>query len=62
MVRALFTHRRKTLLNALAPLAGTVSQLSSRELLDQAGLASGRRPETLHLEELATLADTLARG
>ena len=61
MVRALFTHRRKTLLNALAPLAGTVSQLSSRELLDQAGLAFGRRPETLHLEELATLADTLAR-
>ena len=62
MVRALFTHRRKTLLNALAPLAGIVSQRSSRELLDQAGLASGRRPETLHLEELATLADTLARG
>ncbi len=61
MVRSLFTHRRKILLNALAPFADAVSQLSSRELLGRAGLASDRRPETLNLEELATLADTLAR-
>jgi len=61
MVRSLFTHRRKTLLNALAPFASAVSRCSPRELLDRAGLASDRRPETLDLEELAALADTLAR-
>ena len=60
MVRSLFTHRRKTLLNALAPFANAVSRFSSRELLERAGLASDRRPETLDLEELATLAGTLA--
>jgi len=60
MVRSLFTHRRKTLLNALAPFAGIVSALPPRELLDRAGLASDRRPETLDLEDLAVLAETLA--
>ena len=60
LVRSLFTRRRKTLLNALGPFAGTVSPLTPRELLARAGLASGRRPETLDLEELATLANTLA--
>ncbi len=60
LVRSLFTHRRKTLLNALGPLAGTVSPLPPRELLARAGLASDRRPETLDLDDLATLADTLA--
>ena len=61
LVRSLFTRRRKTLLNAFGPFAGTVSPLPPRELLARAGLASDRRPETLDLEDLATLADTLAR-
>ena len=60
MVRSLFTRRRKTLLNALRPFAGTVTTLSPRQLLDRSGLASERRPETLDLEDLATLAETLA--
>ena len=60
MVRSLFTRRRKTTLNALGPFAGTVSTLSPRDLLDRAGLASDRRPETLDLEDLAVLAKTLA--
>ena len=60
LVRSLFTRRRKTLLNALGPFAGTVSPLPPRELLARAGLASDRRPETLDLDDLATLADTLA--
>ena len=60
LVRSLFTRRRKTLLNALVPFAGTVSPLPPRELLARAGLASDRRPETLDLEDLAALADTLA--
>ena len=61
LVRSLFTRRRKTLLNAFGPLAGTVSPLPPRELLARAGLASDRRPDTLDLEDLATLVDTLAR-
>ena len=61
LVRSLFTRRRKTLLNALGPFAGTVSLLPPRELLARAGLASDRRPETLDLDDLATLADTLTR-
>lgn len=56
MVRSLFTHRRKTVLNALAPFAGAVSTLSPRVLLDRAGLATDRRPETLDLDDLAALA------
>ena len=60
MVRSLFTRRRKTLLNALGPFAATVTRLPPGELLDRAGLASDRRAETLDLEALATLADTLA--
>ena len=60
LVRSLFTRRRKTLLNALGPFAGTVSPLPPRELLTRARLAPDRRPETLDLDDLATLADTLA--
>ena len=59
MVRSLFTHRRKTVLNALTPFAATVSQLPARTLLDRAGLSCQRRAETFDLQELATLADTL---
>ena len=60
LVRSLFTRRRKTLLNALGPFAGTVSPLPPRELVVRAGLAPDQRPETLDLEDLARLADTLA--
>ena len=60
LVRTLFTQRRKTVLNALGPLARDVSPLSPRELLDRAGVAPDRRPATLDLAELARLADTLA--
>jgi 16S rRNA (adenine1518-N6/adenine1519-N6)-dimethyltransferase len=59
MVRSLFTLRRKTMLNALGPVASALSALTPRELLDRAGLDSQRRPETLDLEELATLVETL---
>ena len=60
LVRSLFTRRRKTLVNALGPFAATVSPRHPRELVALAGLASDRRPETLDLEDLARLADTLA--
>ena len=60
MVRSLFSQRRKTVLNALGPLARDVSPCPPRELLERAGLAPDRRPATLDLAELARLADTLA--
>lgn len=55
MVQTLFNQRRKMLLNALRPF-GTPT-LSAAEALAQAGLEPTRRPETLHLTELARLAD-----
>ena len=60
LVRSLFSHRRKTVLNALGPLARGVSRRPPRELLEQAGVAPDRRPATLELAELARLSDTLA--
>ena len=60
MVRSLFSQRRKTVLNALRPLARGMSPCSPRDLLERAGVAPDRRPATLDLAELAGLADTLA--
>ena len=59
MVRTIFTQRRKTLLNALRPFAVARNRDARRELAD-AGIDSSRRPETLHLTELARLADRFA--
>jgi 16S rRNA (adenine1518-N6/adenine1519-N6)-dimethyltransferase len=59
LVRSLFTRRRKTLMNALGPFAGTVSPIPPRELIVRAELTPERRPETLDLEDLARLADAL---
>ena len=58
LVRSLFAQRRKTILNTLRPLAASRG-LDAASVLRQAGLDSGRRPETLHLSELAGLADAL---
>jgi 16S rRNA (adenine1518-N6/adenine1519-N6)-dimethyltransferase len=55
MVRAMFTQRRKMLGNALAPFAASRG-LTAAAALAAAGLAPGRRPETLQLAELARLA------
>lgn len=60
LVRSLFSHRRKTVLNALGPMARIESSHPPRELLARAGLAPDRRPGTLDLAELARLANTLA--
>ncbi len=60
LVRSLFSHRRKTVLNALGPMARAESSDPPRELLERAALAPDRRPGTLDLAELARLADTLA--
>lgn len=59
MVRSIFTQRRKTLGNALAPFAAGRG-VDARDALDAAGLDPRRRAETLTLAELARLADRLA--
>ncbi len=56
LVRGLFTHRRKTIANALK-LVDVARGLDVAALLDRAGIAADRRPETLRLEELARLAE-----
>jgi 16S rRNA (adenine1518-N6/adenine1519-N6)-dimethyltransferase len=58
LVRSIFLQRRKTLANALRRVATSMG-LESRAVLLSAGIDPSRRPETLHLVELAKLADTL---
>lgn len=60
LVRSLFTQRRKTILNGLAPMARAVSGLTPAAALEQAGLASDRRPATLDLNDLVRLSEALA--
>jgi 16S rRNA (adenine1518-N6/adenine1519-N6)-dimethyltransferase len=55
VVRGVFLQRRKTLSNALKPVADALGR-SARQVLDGAGIDPGRRPETLSLEEVARLA------
>jgi 16S rRNA (adenine1518-N6/adenine1519-N6)-dimethyltransferase len=54
VVRAVFTQRRKTLANALRPVAASQGA-DARAVLAGAGLDGSRRPQTLALEELARL-------
>lgn len=58
LVRSLFTQRRKMLGNALKPAASSRGA-RAEEALREAGIDPSRRPETLHLDELARLADVL---
>jgi 16S rRNA (adenine1518-N6/adenine1519-N6)-dimethyltransferase len=59
LVRTIFTQRRKTLLNALRPFA-MVRNHDARRALAEAGIDPSRRPETLHLAELARLSERFA--
>ncbi len=59
MVRSMFTQRRKTLANALAPFAGEIGALPT-PVLTAAGIDPRRRPETLEVIEIARLADIFA--
>ena len=59
MVRSMFTQRRKTLANALAPFAGSRG-MDAVAALGTAGIDPRRRPETLDLAELTRLADRFA--
>jgi 16S rRNA (adenine1518-N6/adenine1519-N6)-dimethyltransferase len=59
IVRSVFTQRRKTMSNALAPLAASLGRRAP-DVLAEAGLDPTRRPETLTLAEYAFLAAGLA--
>src|SRR5688572_22814141 len=61
MVRSMFTQRRKTLANAMAPFASSRG-LDSVVVLAAAGIDPNRRPETLDLTELTRLADRFVLG
>jgi 16S rRNA (adenine1518-N6/adenine1519-N6)-dimethyltransferase len=54
LVRGLFRQRRKTLLNALRPIAGSLARPAD-QALEIAGLSASRRPETLTVAEMARL-------
>ena len=60
LVRALFTRRRKTALNALRPHAAQYSTLAVPEIFDRAGVDPRQRPEQLDLAALASLCAVLA--
>ena len=55
VVRGVFLQRRKTLLNALKPVADSFSR-SASELIEQAGVDGSKRPEALTLADMARLA------
>lgn len=57
VVRAAFSQRRKTLLNALAGAGLAVSREAWQEILGQAQIDPGRRGETLSLQEFATVTE-----
>ena len=54
IVRGVFLQRRKTLANALKPVASALGR-SAPELLHRAGLDGSRRPQELTVAELARL-------
>ncbi len=55
LVRGLFLQRRKTLANALKPVADSVGR-SATELIEQAQVDARKRPEALTLDDFARLA------
>lgn len=59
LTRQIFLHRRKTLLNALELSGVGMEKEYIRKVLVSANLDPGRRPETLHLEEIVQLARSL---
>ena len=59
-IKSGFEQRRKTLLNCLTGTAG-LSKDDIRSVLEDAGIDATRRIETLDLNELADLANSMAK-
>lgn len=55
VVRGVFLQRRKTLINALRPVASSFGR-SAAEVIERAGLDATKRPQTLTVGEMARLA------
>ena len=55
VVRGVFLQRRKTMANALRPVADSLGR-SAPQLLEKAGIDGRRRPEELSVEDMARLA------
>lgn len=62
LIRGLFTHRRKTLLNALVIGGLGVEREKASEAIRRCGLNPVRRPETLKMEEFLSLHRALNRS
>ncbi len=60
LVRSIFTHRRKTLLNALLTGGVTIPKEELLRRLQEAGIDPVRRPETFNLKELAALQQVIS--
>jgi len=58
LVRGLFLHRRKTLLNALRPIARTFDR-DAKQLIDYAELDQSQRPQTLSISDMARLSQAV---
>jgi len=61
LTQAIFSRRRKTLANALRAYEPGANR-SPGEMLARAGIDGTRRPETLTIAEIVSLADTYARA
>jgi len=61
LVRTLFNQRRKTAINALAPLVPQIASISTQDVFERAGVDPKLRPEKLKLAELADLSEVLAK-
>jgi 16S rRNA (adenine1518-N6/adenine1519-N6)-dimethyltransferase len=59
LVKAAFSQRRKTLLNCLKQLDMLTARGGLGQVFERAGIDSGRRGETLSLEEFARLTNTI---
>ena len=54
IVRGVFLHRRKTLLNALKPVADALGK-NAAAIVERAGIDPGLRPESLSVDDMARL-------
>jgi len=61
VVKAIFSHRRKTLLNSLLSAGWDLSRGEIQKIIESCGLSPMVRGETLHLAPVAKIADALLR-
>ena len=62
VVRASFAQRRKTLVNGLAAVFGSLSKAQLTDILESCGFSGNVRGETLSIPEFARLADAIGEA